>query len=1083
VYSERIILATYDDLERENGWRPQEHPIGEIEDFNERLSKYLEPTTTNAGTKTYWFWKDGKSPSESIVKYIRRFVENEQFCCFASAEYFVTRYGRIRDVEERVISFQYRLAQRIFHSALAVCDDQQQAIQFFILKARQLGVSTVVVLYFLHRLLFRANCYAVMASVQIPQSEKLAGMIEVTLSRIPFWLAPSQVSTKAKEPRWSNGSFLSVQAGAQTVGIAQGTTPTCCHCSEIGDYANPKKTFDEGLFPCCHPTPSLFLVLEGTGAIATPWQRETWDHSVKREGKGARFKPFFLPPSCAKDIYPPEGWLRNNPIPSGDWMTEETRRMKRRGELFVRSTDYLWKYLGQRWEMDKEFCWFWQCGFQEAVSKHAERQFLSQNASCITGDARISTEKGMVRLGEAKGVKNCESGKISNWINKGKRKIVELHTKDGRVLRGTPDHKILMAEGGWKCLGSLLDGDRISLKQNVFSEEYCVIEWKDTPLYSSSRVVDELVGRLFGYFMGDGCFYGNCLQVTCDAGDQDVIDDACSVIEKLIGKIPRVRLDRGCSVIRSENIGWLPFLKASGVVYQKRNPSTGNGNGWKRSVCVPECIFRSPKPVVRQFLSSLFECDGHAHKESARVSLASIHMDFLRGVQQLLMGFGIRSGLRESRRTGDFPGKKDDRVYWLRQLTIGAAFANKFYDEIGFTGKRKQGQGRRRDDINRLGRKVYSDLIDVVSDVSDTGEEEDVFDITTDTHEFSANGIVVHNCPDDCFQSENEPVFSKDVIEIVTKEQERKYVAYAITGRSILIGDENKPYFPWPGDVDDTRDRIPLHWEAADGNEYDWLLIPLKSFDDSIDESCFDKLLIFETPEPGAEYAVAADTAHGLNTPNEDRTSLGVHRKGNNGEPDVEVAAYTSIRVSSPQAARLMAAMAVLYGTDGTGNITSADPLVAKFIIEQVRKPGDECQHQLKIMGFLNHHIMHSYDSKGNIDPNKGTKEGWFTREYTRPILLDRFVEAVVHGWLILNDPVLVRQLGDLERKYKGEHGRPFIEHGQGKHDDNIFRAAMAWTTLHDFDNFAMRLENRNRPSKRKESVSDQYCQQLIAIE
>jgi hypothetical protein len=50
---------------------------------------------------------------------------------------------------------------------------------------------------------------------------------------------------------------------SKQVGIAQGTTPTCVHISEIGDYANPKRVLEEGLFPACHPTKSLFMVLEG----------------------------------------------------------------------------------------------------------------------------------------------------------------------------------------------------------------------------------------------------------------------------------------------------------------------------------------------------------------------------------------------------------------------------------------------------------------------------------------------------------------------------------------------------------------------------------------------------------------------------------------------------------------------------------------------------------------------------------------------------------------------------------------------------------------------------------------------------
>ena len=650
---------------------------------------------------------------------MRRWIENEQILCFADATYFLERYAYIRLADERIIHFQLRIAQKIFYQALAEAEDEQRAIQVFMLKARQVGISTVTALFFLHRILFRPNTYAVMASVQHQQSEKLNGMIDLVWNRLPFWLPPPKTILKAKEPKWANGSVLSIQAGSQEVGIAQGSTPTCIHASEIGDYTNPKRTLDEGLFPACHPTASLFMVLEGTGATSTPWQKEKWAYYSENWGKGGRFQPFFIPPACASDLYPPADWLRMNPVPPTWEPLEATIRMQRRGQLFVRSTEYLWKFLGQRWEMGKDFMWYWECGYREAVASHAERQFLAQMAST----------------------------------------------------------------------------------------------------------------------------------------------------------------------------------------------------------------------------------------------------------------------------------------------------------------------------------------------------------------------------PDDAFQSENASVFSNEVIDIVTKNQKKDYLAYAITGRTILVGDENQPYQPPVELVDPMGENIHLTWEATDGNEYDWTLVPLKRFDDNEDLLCFDKLLVFHPPEAGRKYAIGIDTAHGLNTPNEDRAALKVVRDGEGEEPDEQVASFTSIRLSSPQMARIAAAVAVLYGTDGHGTITSGNPLVVRFVIEQVRKAGDECQHQLKTMGFLDHHPMHRYDNKGSIDASKGSKEGWFTHPWSRPILLDRFVEAVNTGWLIVHDPILVRQFPTFERKYKGENGKPFLEHAQGCHDDDLFAAALCWTTLHDLENTALRIAKKYKPPARVIGVSHQWCERVCQID
>ena len=695
------------------------HSVEECDYMVEEIDKYTTKASSKTGARSYFFWKDDKSPTPAMVKKIKRWVVNERFLSFASGEYFVTRYAKIRAANTQIVHFNFRVAQKIFFSFLAECDDKQIAIQLFILKARQLGVSTVTALFFLQRILYVANTYAVMASVQVPQSQKLKNMIDTCQDNLPHWLRVGQTSTKLTEPRWTNGSRLSVQAGAQEVGIGQGDSPSCLHISELGDYLNPKHTLDEGLFPACHQLPSLFMVLEGTGSMATTWQKESWE--LYSSGKG-RFKAFFIPPACATDLYPPEAWLRQHPLPD-DWehkITDSTRKMRRRGELYVRSTDYLWKFLGQHWEMPKEFQWFWQCGYEEAIAKHAEREFLAANA------------------------------------------------------------------------------------------------------------------------------------VT----------------------------------------------------------------------------------------------------------------------------------------------------------------------------------------------------------------------------------------PSDAFQSKDDPVFTQETINLVTDGREKGYAAYAITGRTILMGNENQPYEPNPEDVNQNESNIVLDWEGIDGNEYRWNLVPLRPFDDSTDAACFDKLLIFEEPEPGAEYIVAIDTAHGLNTPNEDRAGLVVNRYGHNEEPDRIVASFNSLRVNSPQMARIAACVAVLYGTDGNKNVISANPLLVKFIIEQVRKPGDECQHQLKIMGFLDHHIMHRYDSKGNIDPNKGTQEGWFTRTYTRAILLDRFVDAVNTGWLIMNDPISIRQLAAFVRKFdKGVGNSARMEHQQGGHDDQLFANAMSWTAGHDIENSARRIQSRWPLTKKvKEALNDTWCTQASIV-
>lgn len=703
MYSQRVIdLVIRDFADREDrygnkiGFEPTRRERWEVDDFNAYIESITSKETNKVGSS--FDWKPGKEPTAKRAAWIKRWCQSEKYLCFADAEYFVTRYAKIRAVDERIIAMEFRLGQRIFLDVLAEFDDVQLAIQIFVLKARQVGISTLTAMFFLHRILFRSNTHAIMASAQVEQSTKLNMIIYTAWDRLPFWLPPAKIGLKAKEPRWDNGSALSIQAGSQTVGIAQGSTPTCLHLSELADYDNPIKTIEEGVFPAAHQTSSLFFVMEGTGSMSSPWQKSKWEEYKSGETQ-RKFKAIFIPPACASDIYPTKDWIRGNPVPELWNPSVEVLRMKRRCELFVRSTDYLWKALGQQWEMPIEYMWFWYLGWKEAVKSHSEKTFLAMNA-----------------------------------------------------------------------------------------------------------VTDK-----------------------------------------------------------------------------------------------------------------------------------------------------------------------------------------------------------------------------------------------------------------DAFQSKHDPVFSDEVIDVVTKHRQA-YKAYAITGKTIIMGRDNRPYEPPSHEVDYSAERIPLRWEANDGNVYEWILVPLKPFDDSTDEACFDKLLVFEEPQRGKRYSSGVDCAQGYGLPNEDRSCNSILRNEYGKDRDNQVACFTSLLVNSAQMARIAAAIAVYYCTDGHGTNTCADEMGMRFIIEQIRKAGDDCVNQLQLMGFYNHHIMHFYDDKDSIaNQDKGKKLGWRTVEWSRDILLNKFVNYVNTGWMKLNDPITIRQMRTFIRRKVGDEKSKMI-HEKGEHDDNIFGSAMALQTAHDIEAESARINQSYAP-------------------
>lgn len=716
MYSPKIIEKTLNDFAAREGWMPVEHTIAEVDEFVAYIDSLVNVEKNQ--TNRYIDFKDGIRMTEKRKNWIKRMIENEQFMCFCSASYWETRYGWICNDKNDIFRYSPRKSQQIFDSVLEWFDERQFAIELFCVKSRQVGISTDTVMKFHHRVQFIPNTQAVMASARAEQSDLLGRMGEVCRERQPFWLVPPLISTKASQPRWQNGSIMSMQSGSQAMGIAQGWTPTCIHVSEIADIPKPKKTLEEGLFPAAHSSRKLFFVLEGTGADSTSWQAEKWRYYRANFGKlGGRFMPVFISWPCATDLYPLPDWLRKNPIPNNWQPIEETRRMQAKAELYIRSTDYLARVMGQRWTMPKEQAWYWETKYREALQSHTLKVFLSQY------------------------------------------------------------------------------------------------------------------------------------------------------------------------------------------------------------------------PVT----------------------------------------------------------------------------------------------------------------------------------------------------DDEAFQSKNDRAVSDEVIDVITSRADKTYQAYAVTGQSVLIGQQDEPYKPDPESIDETKEIIPVQWVSKNGQMNYWELIPLKEFDDSDDVQCFNKVLIFKHPVEGEDYSIGIDTADGLGNPDEDRSVAEVVMNRTGNQRDEQVAEFVSNLVNAPQMVSIVACLGAYYGQWYDGRAHTKDPRGAKFIIEQRERYGDDCQFQLKLMGFIYQHLFVRYDDK-KVDPNRGTKQGWFSNVWSRPMLLGRFQDALNGGWIKISSPMALRQLSTWVRKVSAA-GKSKLDHESGQHDDNIMGLAMAYFTRHSNDVLVNRQTLKyDSPSERMPPLNYDWCENRITV-
>jgi intein/homing endonuclease len=390
---------------------------------------------------------------------------------------------------------------------------------------------------------------------------------------------------------------------------------------------------------------------------------------------------------------------------------------------------------------------------------------------CITGDSRVSTDMGLVRIDQLSNNRtndfidySCEglvstrdgSRRFSGFYSGGIQDCIKITTKCGYSITGSLTHKVL-SENGWKRLSQFKIGDLVYLSHiESFVSKYVDIHYPlfMHKLFSSECLntftenapsirISEDWGRFLGYMVGDGTINGyNVMGISCSALDPDIIEDVSRLVAsfglhpKIIEKKdPRIRNEDG-----SVKIGLgrdVKFTSRPMVLFMQHIGLAGRKT---KNLIVPECIFHSPKSVIREFLRGLFESDGTISKNLASIQFCTKHQQLAKDVQFLLLLFGIKSKLRI--KTTKLEGWTNGRDY--SYVVLNAKSTRIFNNEIGFISLRKSQRLQERCSMRMSNNVEEWDWTDEIVSIEPC--KQDVFDISVPKGEqYIANGIVIHN--------------------------------------------------------------------------------------------------------------------------------------------------------------------------------------------------------------------------------------------------------------------------------------------------------------------------------------------------
>ena len=241
------------------------------------------------------------------------FIRHEIVRSKADFMYWALRYAFLKDKHASLIRFaptavQDLLLQRIAKEEYsALIEKSGDGILLMVLKARQLGVSTISDIIIAHRTFFYGNITGLIASDIDDHTENLYGMVFRVFTSLPWWMKPRSQDPQRDYKKFnkllsfsdqdsvirfvSSNNMAGGDSGQEKGSMGTGQTLHLAHLSELALWVNPGQ-IDDALMPSIPMSPRTFAIFESTAKGRGNWWHIAWDQG--KRGLGRR-KPVFIP--------------------------------------------------------------------------------------------------------------------------------------------------------------------------------------------------------------------------------------------------------------------------------------------------------------------------------------------------------------------------------------------------------------------------------------------------------------------------------------------------------------------------------------------------------------------------------------------------------------------------------------------------------------------------------------------------------------------------------------------------------------------------------------------------------------------
>jgi ribonucleoside-diphosphate reductase alpha chain len=334
--------------------------------------------------------------------------------------------------------------------------------------------------------------------------------------------------------------------------------------------------------------------------------------------------------------------------------------------------------------------------------RNAQASLLAPTG-CLTPDTLVTTDRGLVRLGEIGDVYgdrwqdldltvSTDEGprQATKFFVNGEEPTRRISTEGGYKIQGTLAHRVKVvnqATGAWewKRLADIARGDLLPLQMRTLIGEprWVPLPVLDQAYYAGDRhvrvpdAVTPDLAELVGYFMGDGSLHAKGIRFCVASTDLDVAEHLGILAKDLFGVEPVVTPQEGYHELTLPSVRLARWWQAAG--FAKELPNTDHtGKGWVPRV--PSAILEANDPAVYgAFLRGLFEADGTVLEGVPSFSTA--HESFAAEVRTLLLTQGLATTTRETVSGWGGP------IFQVRLRNVDHAL--NFSELIGFISERK----------------------------------------------------------------------------------------------------------------------------------------------------------------------------------------------------------------------------------------------------------------------------------------------------------------------------------------------------------------------------------------------------------